>query len=352
MATVSKNTNSTLVQLAAFVIVVAGIKAAAPLIIPFLLAIFLAIISAPLLFWFARKGVPEVLGLILILALVIGLWALLVMAVGSSIDEFSRTVPEYQRRLGAMTAELWSWLSNHGIEIDPKLIHDTLNPGRIMRFVAGALNGVGGLLTRAFLILLTFIFLLLEASGIPDKIKAIQGEEGCTVVDYAAIAIGVNRYFTLKTITCLATGIAVYLMLTVFGVNFAMLWALVAFFLNFIPNIGSILAAVPAVLLALIQFGPGQALFIALGYLAINTVIGSIIEPRVMGRGIGLSVLVVFISLSFWGWVLGPVGMLLSVPLTMAVKIALGSHDSTRWMALLLGSNSDVSAYLARLPVK
>ena len=116
-----------------------------------------------------------------------------------------------------------------------------------------------------------------------------------------------------------------------------MLWGLLAFLLNFIPSIGSILAAIPAVLTALVQFGPGKAIATALGFIAVNIVIGSLTEPRFMGRELGLSTLVVFLSLVFWGWVLGPVGMLLSVPLTMVLKIALGASEDTRWISTMLG---------------
>lgn len=122
-----------------------------------------------------------------------------------------------------------------------------------------------------------------------------------------------------------------------FGIDYALLWGVLAFLLNFVPNIGSIIAAVPAVLLALIQLGPFSALMTAMGYLIANMVMGNIIEPRYMGKGLGLSTLVVFLSLVFWGWVLGPVGMLLSVPLTMLMKIALESSDETRWLAILMG---------------
>jgi predicted PurR-regulated permease PerM len=113
-----------------------------------------------------------------------------------------------------------------------------------------------------------------------------------------------------------------------------------AFVLSYIPNIGSIMAAVPPVLLTIIQLGLGQAVGVAVGYLVINTIIGNILEPRLMGRGLGLSTLVVFLSLIFWGWILGPVGMLLSIPLTMMVKIALESSENTRWAAILLGSET------------
>lgn len=335
-----------LVQLAAFVVVVAGMKSASSLLVPFLLAIFLAIICAPLLFWLRKKGVPEFLGLLLILCLVIGVWTLLAIVVGSSLAGFTGNLPVYQERLAMMSGDLWKWLAAHGVTLDTSVLQDILNPAKIMKLVAGTLNGLGGMLTNAFIILLTFMFLMLEAAGIPDKLKAIHGGDEGVVDEYVAITEGVNRYLGIKTMTSLATGLIVYFVLLLQGVDFAALWALLAFLLNFIPNIGSIIAAIPPVLLSLIQFGIGAALATASCFLAVNIGVGSILEPKIMGRGTGLSVLVVFLSLSFWGWVLGPVGMLLSVPLTMAVKIGLNGSESTRWLALLLGSNRDVAVFL------
>ena len=147
----------------------------------------------------------------------------------------------------------------------------------------------------------------------------------------------VKSYMAIKTGVSLATGTAVTVWLIVLGVDYPLLWGMLAFLLNYVPNIGSIIAAVPAVLLALVQLGIGSAAVTLAGIMVINIVMGSVIEPRFMGRGLGLSTLVVFLSLVFWGWVLGPVGMLLSVPLTMTVKIALDSGDDTRWIAIFLG---------------
>jgi len=138
-------------------------------------------------------------------------------------------------------------------------------------------------------------------------------------------------------VLAIVAGLAVVILLGLIGVDYVVLWGVLAFLLNFIPNIGSIIAAVPAVLLALVQLGAPAALAAAGGYLLINTVVGTFLEPRYMGKGLGLSTLVVFLSLIFWGWVLGPVGMLLSVPLTIAIKIALDSQPNTRWMAIMLG---------------
>jgi predicted PurR-regulated permease PerM len=123
----------------------------------------------------------------------------------------------------------------------------------------------------------------------------------------------------------------------VVGVDFPVLWGVLAFFLNYVPNIGSIVAAIPPTLLALLGLGGGASFAILTGYVVINNVLGNIVEPRVMGQGLGLSPFAVLLSLVFWGWVLGPIGMLLSIPLTMAVKIAMESGDQTRWIAVLLG---------------
>jgi predicted PurR-regulated permease PerM len=149
----------------------------------------------------------------------------------------------------------------------------------------------------------------------------------------------VNRYLIIKTAASLVTGILIGLWVWILGLDFPLIWGLLAFMLNYIPTLGSIIAGVPAVLLGFIQFGPGRALMVAVGYLVVNAVLGSVVEPRFQGRGLGLSTLVVFLSLAFWGWVWGPVGALLSVPLTMTLKIALESSPDTRGIAILLGSN-------------
>jgi predicted PurR-regulated permease PerM len=147
----------------------------------------------------------------------------------------------------------------------------------------------------------------------------------------------INRYLAIKTMTSLATGIIVAIVLGIMGVDFPMLWGLLAFLLNFIPTIGSIIAAVPPVLLAMVQFNQGMAVGVAVLYTAVNMIIGNFLEPRFMGKGLGLSPLVVFLSLLFWGWLLGTIGMFLSVPLTMTVKIICDTRDDTKWVGVLLG---------------
>ena len=224
-------------------------------------------------------------------------------------------------------------------------------PGAAVQLVADLLNGFGRVLGNAFLIFLTVVFILFETSSFPLKFRAVAEDPDHALDRFADFREKVKRYLVIKTVASLGTGVAIGLWLAVLGVDYPMLWGLLAYLLNYVPNIGSIIAAVPAVvpavLFAAVQLGPGAALWSALGYLVVNVVVGSVIEPRFMERGLGLSTLVVFLSLVFWGWVLGPVGMFLSVPLTMMIKIALDSRPGTHWIAVLLGPEGAAAEELA-----
>ncbi|HPP81444.1 MAG TPA: AI-2E family transporter, partial [Deltaproteobacteria bacterium] len=149
----------------------------------------------------------------------------------------------------------------------------------------------------------------------------------------------VGRYVAIKTLISIATGLSIMLWLTAIGVDYAVLWGLIAFLMHYIPNIGSLVAAIPAILFSVVDAGTTTAILAAAGYAIVNLVFGNIVEPIFMGRGLSLSTLVVFLSLIFWGWVLGPIGMLLSAPLTMVFKIAFDSFPSTKWISVLLDAS-------------
>ena len=183
--------------------------------------------------------------------------------------------------------------------------------------------------------------MMLEASVFSQKILLIGDDTGKTMQKITGFLDNTQRYMAIKTLTSLITGILVTISMALVGVDYAVLWGFLAFVLNFIPNIGSIIAGVLAVLMTLIQLGVGPAVTVAVIFLAINILIGNLLEPRIMGRGVGLSTLVVFLSLIFWGWMFGPIGMLLSVPLTMLVKFAAEANEDTRWFAILLSSSPD-----------
>ncbi|GMU47232.1 MAG: hypothetical protein AMXMBFR26_20140 [Porticoccaceae bacterium] len=322
---------------AAFVILVAGMKAAAPLLVPFLLAIFIALICAPPIAWLKARGVPGGVAIVLIvLGIVLGA-ALVGTLVGTSIVDFRQDLPYYQRRLLEMTSGLQDWLAGHGLQFDLNDWRDSVNPGAVMQLAGNTLASLGNLTTNGFMILITVVFILAEQVRFRDKLAQARNVPGESLAAIGRFTESVNHYLGLKTLTSLLTGVLVGLALWLLGIDYAMMWALLTFLLNYVPTIGSILAAAPTVLLALVQIGPLTALIAAAVQLVINVVIGNIVEPRLMGRGLNLSPLVVFLSLVFWGWVLGPVGMLLSVPLTMLVKIALENDPDTRWLGVMLG---------------
>ena len=326
-----------LVTLAAFVIVVAGMKTAASLLVPFLLALFLSVLIAAPFSWLQRKGLPAGVALLIVLGLFIAVVFVVGRLVGTSVQDFYSNLPVYQARLQDITAGSLAWLSGMGIQVSGELVSGYLDPRKAMSLVADMLSGMGKILTNGFLILVTVIFIMLEAAGFSDKWRVASANAEASLRRFRSASENINRYMGIKTLTSLATGIASAVWLAILGVDHPVLWGVLAFLLNFVPNIGSIIAAVPPVVLALVQLGPVSAILTATGFLVVNIAIGTFLEPRFMGSGLGLSTLVVFLSLVFWGWVLGPVGMLLSVPLTIAIKIVLDSHEDTRWMAVILG---------------
>ena len=326
--------------LAGFVVIVAGMKVASPILVPVLLATFLATLSAPALLWLERKGLPTFLALLVVISLLAGVGLLLISLVGKSIVNFQNQLPVYEQRLESMFRVVHDTLMQFGVELKLTEIVTAINPQSIASAVGNLANEVGALIANAFLIFLMVIFILFEVSTLPDKLNRIIKRPAESLARLDQFKQNLQRYIVIKTVASSATALLVWLMLTIWDVDFAILWALLAFFLNFVPNIGSIIAAIPAVLITLLQIDVSTALWVAIGYVIINLVIGSIVEPRVAGRHLGLSPFVVFISLIFWGWVLGPVGMFLSVPLTMVVRLIAESSEDMQWLSVLLSDRA------------
>ena len=331
-----------LVGLAAFIVVVAGMKSAESLLVPFLLSLFIAVICSPMLVWMQKHGVP---GAIALLALIVGIVVVSIVIgaiVGASINDFRNDLPEYQQKLAVITAGGFEKLNAMGIAVDESHIRGGFNPSAALSMAGNTLASFGNLMGNAFLILLTVAFIMTEQVGFSDKLRAI-GNTDKTLAAIEKFTASVNRYMAIKTSMSVLTGLIILAWLAFLGLDYFVLWGLLAFLLNFVPTLGSIIAAVPAVLLALVQLGPAPAALVGAGYLFANFVVGNVLEPRVMGKGLDLSALVVFLSLVFWGWVLGPVGMLLSIPLTMTVKIALESSEDTAWIGAILGSGASLN---------
>ena len=320
---------------AAITVVIAGMKLSAPLIVPFLLSAFIAVIAFPLTSKLQYMGLPKGLSLTLVIFLILAIGFGLTLLVGNSLADFSRMMPIYQQKISAEWSSVLLRLSESGISVTD-ILNDVIDPSAAVRLVSSILHGFGSVLTNSFLIILSVIFILVEAAGITQKSLSIDKVDSTSSFSHVFIE-KVRIYMSMKTIISMFTGLFIGTSLWLIGVDYPILWGTFAFILNFVPNIGSIIAAVPVVLLTIVQLGFSSALLVTAVYAVVNIIIGNVVEPKYMGKGLGLSTLVVFVSLVFWGWVLGPVGMLLSVPLTITVKLALESEPETQWLGRLLG---------------
>ncbi len=337
----SKNTRI-LLSLTALFVIIYSLQAAAPLLIPFLLAIFLALITLKPMFWLQTKKVPGILAALIIVAVIMLLLLFIASILGTSIVDFTNALPSYQARLDLILEVLLGSISNYISGDQSKFeLSEIIDPGWVMGLAASLLNALRDALTNTFLIMATMIFILLEASSFEVKLLAAFNRKSDSFERQKIFISNLGRYLGIKTLVSIATGITVAVVTSWIGLDFPLLWGMFAFLLNYVPTIGSIIAAVPAILMALIQLGIGDAVTTAISFFVINLLFGSFIEPKLLGYGVGLSPLVVFISLFFWGWVFGPVGMILSVPLTMALKMALESDEETRWLAIIIGSEDD-----------
>lgn len=348
MNDIRRNNSNTLISFAAVIIIVYGLQAAKVLLVPFLLAVFLALIAIRPMLWLQKHKIPSALAALSIVFLMMLIIGAVGGIIGTSIADFTAALPSYQARLDVIVQGTLDFVAKLvGDERSFADLGELIDPGWAMGLAASILNGLQDVLTNAFLILFTMVFILLEASSMGTKIQAAFGRAADTFERPRQFLHNLGRYLGIKTVVSMATGLTAALLTWWVGLDFPLLWGMLAFLFNYVPTIGSIIAAVPAVLMALVQLGPGEATTTAIGFVAINMLYGNAIEPRLMGYGVGISPLIVFTGLVLWGWIFGPVGMLLSVPLTMALKMALESDERTRWIAILIGSERDAEHALA-----
>ncbi len=308
---------------------------------------FLSIATLPLLRGLERLGVPTLIGIPIVVVLAAGALVGVISIFKSTVGQFGQDIAAYEVALNQLVTEDLEWLALLGITAPEDLLRTTdlvelLTPTAVMGFVTTTVTGVIAVLGRGVIVVVTLTFILLEATELEHKLKVAFGTDSQPAGPFAGAGEKVTRYLLIKTIVSAITGVAAGLLCRFAGLEFWVMWGVIAFMLNYIPTIGSILAAIPPMLLALVQIELGPTLGIGAGYVIINVALGNFIEPRLMGQSLGLSPLIVFLSLVFWGWLWGPVGMLLCVPLTVMAKLVLESNDETRWLAVLLGSSREV----------
>lgn len=330
-----KGTPRLLLTLASLVVVAAGLKAGRTILLPVVLAVFLTILSVPILSFFKRR-LPSSLAV----GLTVALDGLLITGFGFmlslAVSRVTAQAPTYQEAFQERLTRLLNWLQSHGVDARDWISTDSISPAAIVDVASSTFFGVASLLTFVMVVLLLLVFMLVEVDGFAHKIRDALGIGGNTLRRYSKIVLEVQRYLGIKTLVSLATGVSVGLWVSLMGLDFPFLLGIIAFVLNYIPNIGSILAAVPALAFSLVQLSTLETILILVGYLVINVVWGNLVEPALLGHRLRISPLAVFASLILWGWMWGVFGMLLAVPILMVLKIFFENSDSMRWLAVLL----------------
>ncbi|MDX5376623.1 MAG: AI-2E family transporter [Halomonas sp.] len=325
--------------LAALVVIIAGIHAGADLIVPILLGLFIAVICTSPVHWLHRLGLGLRTSVVVTLLVIGGFLSLIGLLVVNAFGTFIEALPGIEGRLYEHYLNILDSLAAMGLAINPDTLAGLVEPEDEDGWLTAFLGGLGNLLMQSVVVALLVIFMLFETLNFRRKVAQALDNPEASLQRFHEFSQTLKRYLAVKTFVSLLTGVMAWLACLVTGVGFPLLWGVLAFALNYIPNIGSAIAALPPVLLLLVAQDGGllQAFTLAMAYLVINFVLGNLVEPRLMGRALGLSAFVAFLSLVVWGWLLGVVGMLLSVVLTMTLKIALDSHPQTRWIADLLG---------------
>ena len=333
-----------IVKWAAIIIIIGGVKLANPIVLPLFIALFLSITLSFPIHFLERKKVPRNVAILLVLFSFCAFMYLIGDIIGKSTSSFINNVPVYKE---IMSQKLDGTDLGGFIKETFTGSHDQ---NKVMGFIANTLNAVKRIVGQVVFIAILTLFMTFELDAFPLKFKAIFGRKGKKGAEenMKLISRNITRYLGIKTVSSFVTALLIYIALRIIGVDYAIMWAMLAFLFNFIPNIGSMIAAIPAMLFAWIQLGNSGFFWTGITYLFVNMIIGSIVEPKILGKGMGLSTFIVFLSLVFWGWVMGPIGMFLSVPLTMALKIMLTSNKSSNYFAILLGTREEALSVIRK----
>lgn len=327
--------------LAGIGVILALLRLSASIVEPILLSLLIVAIASPPLGFMRRRGVPTGVSLGIGLAAIVAVLGLSSILLSGALARFGAGLPEFEQKLLERSAGVDEWFAGKGIDLHKGGVLHHFSPERVAELVESILAHMGSALSDTLLILFIVIFMLAEATQFPRKARAVFGSDDPMTATLATLLIDVNRYASTKAMVSTVTGILIWIGLRIFGLDYAGLWAFLAFLLNFIPNLGSIIAAVPAVLVAMLHGSPLYVGGIVALYVGVNVVVGNVIEPIVVGRRLGLSAVSVLLSLVFWGWMFGIVGMLVSVPLSMTVRALAATYPPTRWLATLMGPLPD-----------
>ncbi len=335
---------------AASVIVVAGLKSISELVAPAFLALVLTIGVHPMRGWLVRRHLPgwaaTLVMIVTVYAILFGLAISLVVA----LTRFATLLPTYRDDMTRLVAEATTWLNNVGVgDAQIAAVENAFDPGQLVNLFSSLLGSLLGVLSDLFFIITLLLFLAFDATWFPRSLSAAEASRGGFVSALASFAVGTRRYLIVSTIFGAIVAVLDIGLLYLLAIPVPLLWGLLAFITNYIPNIGFVIGVIPPAILGLFEGGVRGCLEVVIGYSLLNVVIQSVIQPKFVGDAVGLSTSLTFLSLVFWTWVLGPLGALLAIPLSLLTKALLVDVDpSSRWLVPLLSGAGGRSPAVAR----
>lgn len=331
-----------LLTVASGVAILAGMRVAAAIIGPVIIALIITIAWSPGSAWLRRKGWhPSVAALTGILLGVIGM-ALFVALVWSSLVQLQDKLPGYQPRIEALQQMISDKLSDLPIDSSRLFSGEMLRPSSLVGYAVAFVRRLTAAVGNLFFLVLLMAFMMLEAVRYPQKLRDALATSSTGVEQFNRFSEHIREYVVINSIFGLIAATINTALLLMLGIDYAILWGVLSFLLSFVPNIGFAIALVPPALLGLVEFGFARAGMVVAGYTLINFLVDNVFKPRFVGETLDLSALVVVLSLLFWGWLLGPIGALIAIPLSIAAKFLFEGFEESRWIAHLM-SNKGVT---------
>jgi predicted PurR-regulated permease PerM len=322
-------------------VMVFGLKNTSSIVSPILLAAIIAVSVTPVIKWLMGKGLPAWLAQVITIGLLVAVIAGFVLLMSASINELSASLPQYADSLDGQQEATQTKLADQGIGGQLGISLPEIDSSQVMDFLGSFLGGIASVLSGVVLMLVVLIFLIVAAPGFPSKLKTEFPGNPPTLKRFSKVVRDLRQYMSVTTGINFLVGLVDVVFLVILGVDYALLWGLLAFLLGYVPAVGFWVALIPPFLLAWAELGPSSALIVLVGYVLINGGVQNFIQPKVMGQGVNLAPLAVVLSLVFWGWVLGPMGALLAVPMTVLVKdLVLESFDDSRGLARLISGGT------------
>lgn len=322
------------------VILTLGMREIAPILTTFFFSIFTALILTPPVRWLKKKGVPSTLSVLIVIVFLLLVSMVLGAVVIKAAIQFGSQIPIYQDRLMEFATSLSTDIPSYEGFSSQSILRNIVTI--TASFMLSIINGLLNTGTTIGIVIVTAAFLLIDTANIPEKVNTETEKQSELQMKMSKFGRHLVGFIVIRAETNLIVAVGITIVLLIIDIDFAVLWGVLIFLLSYIPYIGLVLASVPPVMLALFKFGPIGALAVIITIMVVDGLTENIIFPALAGKGLRLSPAILFLTLLYWNYVLGMAGILLSVPLTMVLKMVLESFEETRWLARLMGPAEDI----------